>query len=123
MRVIYVYDKNSEIQRNMITRASTEIGSSITELKVANLDDVKDTFNIRATPAVVILRDDLQGENLLNENTDGSLLITALLTKYMDEEDKSLHQQDNNRLDLLVKAQEKEAQDKLMEDMITRGVI
>ncbi|WP_373845091.1 hypothetical protein [Clostridium sp.] len=123
MRVIYVYDKNSEIQRNMITRASTEIGSSITELKVANLDDVKDTFNIRATPAVIILRDDLQGENLLNENTDGSLLITALLTKYMDEEDKSLHQQDNNRLDLLIKAQEKEAQDKLMEDMITRGVI
>ncbi len=119
MKIILVYNPESEVERNKMTLLENKLGT----LLVAKYDfrEVKDVLPVRATPAFIIIRDDLEGDELLDGDLE--LKIEAEVLKIMDEEDLKVHQKENNRLDYFINDKKQEAQDALMLDMIERGVI
>ena len=123
MKAFFVSSVHSLKQRDMVARALNEMGTHITEIQTLDEDKAKEVFGIRATPALIILRDDWQGEHLLNETVDGQLLVTAELLKAMEEEDLAIHQQETHRMDNFIKAENLKAVDEYTLELINGGVI
>jgi hypothetical protein len=98
------------------------MGSALT---IVNLTDVPDMLKqfIRATPALIVVNDDLQGENLLADGVDGKLIATAIVAKRMEEEDLAIHQQETHRLDNLINAEKTKAIDDYTLSLINGGII
>lgn len=119
MKLILIYNPESEIERKAFNRLRQELGTYI--VKEYDFRDVRDIIPIRATPAFVVLRDDLEGNELLSGDVE--LKITAEAYKIMQEEELKIHQAETHRLDNFVNAEKTKAQDALMEDMLARGVI
>jgi hypothetical protein len=78
---------------------------------------------IRATPALIVIRDDMQGDFLNEDDVDTVEYIRASLIDHQDKEEKIVHKQDNKRLDLHVKQMEKKARKNLLDEMETTGII
>ena len=123
MKAFFVSSVHSLKQRDMVARALNEMGTHITEIQTLDEDKAKEVFGIRATPALIILRDDLQGEHLLDETVDGQLVVTAELIKAMEEEDLAIHQKATHRMDNFIKAENNKAVDDYTLELINGGVI
>ena len=95
MKLIYIYSMHNEVERTALNRLRDELGMYI--VGEYDYQEVKDIIPVRATPAFLILRDDLQGDDLLDG--DPQLKITAEAMKAMAEEDLKIHQKETNRLD------------------------
>jgi hypothetical protein len=119
MKIILVYNPESETERNKMELLENKLGT----LLVAKYDfrDVRDILPVRATPAFIVIRDDMEGDELLDGDLE--LKIEAEVTKIMDDEDLKVHQKESNRLDHLITNKINAAQDALIEDMMGRGVI
>ncbi len=122
MKSIYIYSQHSELERNMIERALIELPSNV---DVVEFDDIPLFMRkyIRATPCLVIFNDDLQGDQLLGEGIDGSLIVTAVLNKRMEEEDSVIHNIEVNRMDNLINIEIVKAIDDYTIALIDGGVI
>ena len=78
---------------------------------------------IRATPALVVITDDSQGEFLNRTDVDDVAYIRSLLMQKQDEEEAVVHGQANHRLDAMVKAEKEKAADAAVLDMLERGAL
>ena len=123
MKAFFISSVHSAKQRDMLTRVLNEMSSHLTEIQTLDEDKAKEVFGIRATPALIILRDDLQGEHLLDEAVDGQLLVTAELIKAMQEEDLAIHQKETHRMDNFIKAENNKVIDEYTLSLLAGGVI
>lgn len=92
---------HNEVERAAINKLRDELGMYI--VGEYDYQDVKELIPVRTTPAFLILRDDLQGDELLGG--DPQLKITLEAYKSMEEEDIKLYQKDTKRLDNMVNAE------------------
>lgn len=105
MKLIYIYSMHNEVERTALNRLRDELGMYI--VGEYDYQEVKEIIPIRATPAFLILRDDLQGDELLDG--DVQLKITAEAMKAMGEEDLKIHQKETNRLDSFINGEKMKA--------------
>lgn len=124
MRVIYIYNPHSAQEVSLVERAKNEMLTYVEEVEVIDFEAAKDRFKIRATPALIFIRDDIQGEELLTEDMESGKLRLALeCYKALQEEEAVIHNAQTNRLDNVVKAEKQAAEDALLLDMLERGII
>lgn len=122
MKALYIYNPHTSVEIDLIERANSEMGSYITCISLDEVSvDIKSL--VSKTPALIIITDDLQGENLLKENVDGQLLATASLYKRLDEEEKTIHNQENQRLDAMINNEKNKVKDSQMLELIEGGLI
>lgn len=95
----------------------------VDSVDVMEVDEAKEKFHIRATPAIIPICDHWQGEELLKEGVDGQLLITATAYKLNEEEDLAIHQQETHRLDNFVKSEVMRELDEYTLDLIEEGLL
>lgn len=106
MKVIYIYNINDANEVALLDRAKAEmLANHIEEVECVDFQAVKDIYKIRATPALILIRDDFQGANMLDEVAGGNLRVTAELLKAMSEEDQNIHSMTVNRVDYLINKQ------------------
>jgi len=122
VKAIYVYNAHSAPERAMIERAQQEVSSYIEIISMDELPDFLRQF-VRTTPALIPVTDDLQGEELLAEGTDGKLLMTAILYKRLEEEEAAIHQAETRRLDNMIRVEKAQAVDDYTLELIHGGVI
>lgn len=101
MKLILIYNKNSSTEKNVLNRLITELETYVETIEVLELNEAREKYPIRATPAIIPIRDDLQGESLLNE-TETGLRAVAEAYKMMQEEEKNIYNIETNRIDYLV---------------------
>jgi hypothetical protein len=122
MKALYIYNPHSAPELDLIQRAQNEMGSYIEAISVDNLPELMRRF-VRATPALIPVNDDLQGENLTSEGVDGQLLATAMLYKRLEEEEASIHNAQSARLDNMINAERTKAIDDYTLELIDGGLI
>ncbi|MGC5328872.1 hypothetical protein [Brevibacillus sp. SYSU BS000544] len=106
MRVIYAYNPNNSTEVSLIERVKQELGAQMEEVLVTDFQNIKDVYSIRATPALIIIRDDLQGEHLLEEDLENNQLrVTLECLKSLQEEEQAIFEMDTKRIDAVVKAE------------------
>jgi hypothetical protein len=122
MRAIFIYSKHDYNQVKLIERVESECTGYI---KVKELDECSDDLRwlVRETPAFIHAEEHLQGMYLLNEGTDGKLLLTAEMYRILDRSEKALHNVDNARLDTFVVGENNYAVDETVMEMIAGGLI
>ena len=88
------------------------------------MSDLDNPFKkyIRATPALIIITDDSQGEFLSRPDVDDITYIRGLLNQTQEKEEEIVHQQTTNRLDNYING-EKEKSKKDAEDALTLELI
>lgn len=121
MKALYITNKFSSKEISLVERAKNELGDIITIVDVNDIPDMLRYF-IRSTPALIVVNDDLQGDKLMDE-TDGKLLVTAMLNKRMEEEDLAIHQQETHRLDNLINMEKLNAIDEYTMSLIDGGIL
>jgi hypothetical protein len=103
MKALYIHNPESEIERNMVTRAQSEMSSYITVLDVNAVPlDLKTL--VSATPCIILVGDHLQGNQLLDE-IGGQLRVTAELAKFQEEEDNVVRNAATYRIDSVINAE------------------
>lgn len=122
MKALYIYNPHSAQEVAQIERATTEMLNIVDQVEAIDVDTAKQHFHIHSTPALIVIRDDLQGTHLLDE-VNGQLRITAELYKAMEEEDLNLHQAETHRLDNLINIEVTNAIDNYTLELIDGGVI
>jgi len=105
MKILFVYSEHDTEQLTLIERIKTEMSTYVEEIVAMEVEEAKQQFHIRATPAIIPICDHWQGEGLLAEGVNGQLLITATTCKLSEEEDLAIHQAETFRLDNFVKAE------------------
>jgi len=123
MRIVFIYSQHDNRQLQVIDRVKEEMSAFVDEVAVMELDEAKQLYHISRTPAVIIIREDLQGENLMGEGVDGKLLMSAMVVKQTEEEELVFHNAQHNRMDNYIKARKNEAIDEILDDMLDRGVL
>lgn len=123
MKILFIYSQHDAHQLALIERAKAEMAAFIDEIEVMEVEEAKELFHIRATPAIIPICDHWQGEELLKEGVDGQLLITATAYKLNEEEDLAIHQAETHRLDSMINAEKVKAIDDYTLELITGGVI
>lgn len=98
MKVIYIYNMESEIERNNLNRIRAELGDNL--ILEYDYQEVRDILPVRATPAFVFIREDLQGDDLLDG--DAELKITAEVYKAITDEDEKIHKLNSRRFDIMI---------------------
>ncbi|OUM86643.1 MAG: hypothetical protein BAA01_11585 [Bacillus thermozeamaize] len=122
MKALFIYNPHSTPERNIIERAQNEMPGYLEIVSVFDLPAPLKRL-VRATPALIPVTDDLQGEGLLGEGVDGKLLATAMLYKRLEEEEAAIHQAETHRLDNFVNGEKAAAQDELLMDLLNREVL
>lgn len=121
MKAYYIYSPHSRNELELLERVLIELGGYAVELVDYTLE--RDRFHITQTPALIMVREDLQGSHLLDETVDGKLRIYAEFMKVIDEEEKNIHNVDNARVDSLIKKEVAMEVDSTVLDIIGRGGI
>lgn len=96
MKALYVYNPWSAAEVALIVRAEEEMGSVIECVPYNQMPDLL-RYLVRATPALIIAEDHLQGEHLIND-VDGSLAATIALRERMQKDDLLIHGQEVDRI-------------------------
>ena len=122
MKALYIYNPNSASELLLIERAQEEMGSYIAVISIDDLSQETKSL-VRTTPALLIVSDDLQGEELTKEDVDGQLVVTGMLYKRLEEEELCIHQAETNRVDCLIETEKTKAIDDYTEELILSGVI
>lgn len=96
-----------------------------TYIEIIPFDELPDMLRrfIRATPALIPVTDDLQGDKLLSESVDGRLLATAMIYKRLEEEESAIHQARTHRLDNMINLEKTRAVDEYTLELINGSVI
>jgi hypothetical protein len=91
MRIIYAYNPHDAKETTLLDRVKEEISevsaTLIDELMVEDFQIFKKYYPISQTPALIIVREDLQGHELLEEDEEtGSLRLIAKVTEELQKE-------------------------------------
>jgi len=81
-----------------------------TYIDVYTIDEIPEFLRryIRATPALIPITDNLQGDELLDiDEIKGQLRVTAELYQWLEKEEKDIHEADTYRIDNLVNTEVK----------------
>lgn len=108
MKALFFYNPHSG--PDMALKAAVEAEG----LHVECIDIMSDTDNpfkryIRATPALVTITDDTQGEFLNRPDVDDVAYIRAMLAQTQESEEKVIHDMATNRLDNMVNGEKAKA--------------
>ncbi|MCX7924123.1 MAG: hypothetical protein N3B21_19255 [Clostridia bacterium] len=104
MRALLVYNKEDARERELVERAINEMSSVLTDVEMADFNEIRQYIPISFTPCLILVHEDLQGGHLLEEDMDNNhLRVTAELLKAMDDEESVVHNAEVFRIDRLVK--------------------
>lgn len=121
MRIIYIYNKENAKEVELLTPLKQELGNYATEVIVKDVMDVRDVYPISQTPALITIREDMQGEALITEDQEkGKFRVVLEAWKHLQEEEGVLHNVTTNRIDIVVqdKIQQKMGENyQVMQDM------
>jgi hypothetical protein len=94
-------------------------------IEVVSVFDLPDPLKrlVYATPALIPVTDDLQGDGLMAEGVDGKLLATAMLYRRLEEEEAAIHQAETHRLDNMIAAEKTAAVDQYTLELVEGGLI
>lgn len=123
MKVLFIYSQHDARQLALIERAKSEMSGYIDEVVVMEVEEARDKFHIRATPAIIPICDHWQGEELMAKGVDGQLLITATAYKLNEEEDLAIHQAETHRLDNMINFEKDKAIDNYTLELLEGGLI
>lgn len=122
MKALYVYNPNSKKELEVIKRAKKEMDKYITLIPLDSASNEIKSL-IRDTPALIIVSDSLQGQELIKDGVDGALIATAMLYKRLEEEEAFIHNAKTYRLDNIVNREKIKAVDDYTEELIISGVL
>lgn len=104
MKVIYIYNPYNSREVGLLDQVKEELGNVVEEVEAVDFQEVKEQYRIAQTPAIIYIRDDWQGEQLLNvDDEQAKLRVTLDATQYIEEEEKNIHEMETYRLDFKVK--------------------
>lgn len=106
MKAIYIYNPHDSNEVILLDRARTELGTYIQDIQAVDFQAVRDTFQIAQTPALILIREDLQGANLLDD-VNGQLRVTAELWRAIQDEELVIHQTETHRIDNIINSEVK----------------
>jgi hypothetical protein len=127
MRIVYIYNPHNPREVGLIDQVKQELGQIVEEVQVIDFQEIRDQYKISQTPALVFIREDLQGDHLLDvDDTQSKLRLTLESIKHLQDEQSNLFQTVTNRLDYRMKAEVdsaitplKEQNDVLGRDLVT----
>jgi len=121
MKALLFYNQYSQPDLDL----KAQVESQGLDVECVEIMDGDNPFKkyIRATPALIVIRDDMQGDFLNENDVDSLTYVTASLIDHQDKEEKIVHKQDNKRLDQHIKQKEKKARLDLLDEMVVSGVI
>lgn len=122
MKVLFIYNKESIEDKVIMNRIQKKFPSYLHFIEI-NTASTELRNLVRATPAILYIPDNLQGEYLKGENIDGELLAIAKLHELIDNEEKIVHNSENHRLDIFINNEKKEVIDKYTIELMKDGVI
>ncbi len=106
MRAILIYNPHDVRETSLLERAKQEMLNCIEDVEVVDFMEVKDIYKIQQTPALILIREDMQGLNLLEEDTDKSQLrFIGEISKSLQEEEQNIHENNVNRIDGIIQAE------------------
>ena len=122
MKAIYVYNPHSTIETKLIYRLTNEVGTNLT---IKSIDDISEHLKtlVRATPALIIAPDYLQGSNLIEDEIDTGTLIISELYRKIEQDELSIYNKTTKRLDYFVNDEKIKAIDNYTLELIAEGVI
>lgn len=106
MKAIYIYNPHDSNEVILLDRARVELGTYIQDIQAVDFQTVRDTFQVAQTPALILIREDLQGTNLLDE-VNGQLRVTAELWAAIQQEELVIHQAETHRIDNIINSEVK----------------
>jgi len=105
MKFVLIYNPENEIERDNLQTLVDALGDKL--FCTYDFRTVRDLFPVWKTPALIPIREDLQGEELLSG--DINLKISAEIAKLQEDEELKVHQQETYRLDNFVNAEKQKA--------------
>ena len=63
MKALFIYNPYSASEIKILDRVRQEFSSHVEEVEVTDFENIKNIYKIRTTPALIIIRDDLQGSH------------------------------------------------------------
>lgn len=99
MRTIFIYNPQSKNEMSMLA----EIRNEMPNIEIFDFNVIRDVFQIRTTPALIFIKDSLQGEQLLDVDPQKNKTRVMLeFLKEQENEDLILHNQKTRRIDFFV---------------------
>lgn len=122
MKALYIYNPHSAAEVALIERVLMELGAYV---QIISLDDADDQvrYLVRETPALISADEHLQGAQLLGENVDGSLLVTATMYQRVEADELAIFQAETHRLDNMIRTEKTAAIDEYTLELIDGGLI
>ncbi|MFU1798655.1 hypothetical protein ACM1RC_32775 [Paenibacillus azoreducens] len=118
MRTVFIYNPYNPTETALLERAKKEI-SNLATLEVLDLMEAREHYPVRTTPALIVIRDDFQGEHLLDtDELDGQLRVTGLLLAQQEEEAKVVHNMEPNWVDHLLHQEVRSATEPLGKQLV-----
>lgn len=102
MKIIVIINPHDNTQRGYANIVRERYGTYLEKI-LEFTPQVQNTFGVRATPAIVLLPDALQGAQVMAEGADGDLLIDAALAQYYDQDEAAVHDTEASRYDQVVR--------------------
>ena len=119
MKALYIYNKHSKAERDILDRVKEEIPNMIEVLEISNIsDDLK--MLISRTPALIVASTHLQGTNLLE--ADDTLVLAEYL-KALQEEELAITNEEVPRLDKYIQGENIKAVDNYTLELIEGGIL
>lgn len=122
MKTLYIYNPHSTIEVDTIEKVKSQLGGYLECRSVFEIDlDLKKL--VRATPALILAPDYLQGEELLKDGVDSELLIVAEMYKALEADELAIHNQETQRLDQFINEEKTSAVDEYTMELIMSEVL
>ncbi|WP_338542043.1 hypothetical protein [Paenibacillus tundrae] len=103
MYAVYIYNEHDAKQVTLKEKVIGELSEIVQEVVAKDYQEIKDFYRVRTTPAIIFIRDDLQGEQLLNvDEEQGKLRLALEAWKQLEEEEKNIHEMETYRIDFKV---------------------
>lgn len=121
MKLLYIYSKHDKRQLDSISRVQEEL-TGIVEV-IESDEAVARGYHVFRTPCMIPFLDHLSGDDLLDVNVDGKLLLTATAYDLMDAEEKAIHNINHARLDSFVNNEKQVAVDDYTLTLLEGGIL
>lgn len=120
MKAVYIYNPHSALEVSLIEQAKEQLGGYVETKSVFEISDDMRAL-VRATPALILAPDYLQGEQLTDDGVESELLLVAELYKALENDEKAIHNRETQRLDQFIKVRESLARGPLKTQLGTIG--
>lgn len=122
MKALFIYSEHSADDREIIERAKIEMSTYVEFIEINQASRELRSI-IRATPAIIPIVDDMQGEYIKGDDVDGQLIATTAMKKWQQKEEEVVHDQQTFRLDNFVNREKITVLDNYTDELITGGII